>query len=62
MLSHRRMLVEVSRGLPGRRLRWPIPGPDYDAIELVALEDLAGRAQASLTRKVLAVAGVAPAL
>ncbi len=62
VLSHRRMHVEVSRGPLDRRRRWPIPGPDYDAIELVGLEHLAARAQASLARKVLAVAGVATPL
>ena len=62
VLSHRRMQVEVSRGPVGRRRSWPIPGPEYDAIELVGLEHLGARAQASLTRKVLAVAGVSTPL
>jgi hypothetical protein len=44
----------------GRRRRWPLPGSDYDAVELVALADFPSRAHASLTRKVLAVAEVAP--
>jgi A/G-specific adenine glycosylase len=62
VLTHRRMLVEVSRGPLGRRRSWPIPGPEYDAIELVGFERLAARAQATLTRKVLAVAGIATSL
>ena len=62
VLTHRRMRVEVSRGPLGRRRSWPIPGPEYDAIELVGFERLAARAQATLTRKVLAVAGIATPL
>jgi A/G-specific adenine glycosylase len=62
VLSHRRMHVEVARGPLGRRLRWPLPGDDYDAVECVALEDVASRAHATLARKVLAVAGVASSL
>ena len=62
VLSHRRMSVEVARGPLGRRRRWPLPGSDYDAVECVALEDVASRAQARLARKVLAVAGVGPSL
>ena len=62
VLSHRKMHVEVARGPLGRRRRWPLPGSDYDAVECVALEDVGARAQASLTRKVLAVAGVASPL
>ena len=62
VLSHRKMRVEVARGpLDGRR-RWPLPGGDYDAVERVALEDVAARAQATFARKVLAVAGVASSL
>jgi A/G-specific adenine glycosylase len=58
VLSHRRMRVEVARGpLPARR-RWPLPGPEYDAVACVARGDIASRAQASLARKILAVAGV----
>ncbi len=62
VLSHRRMQVEVSLGPLGRRRIWPIPGPEYDAIELVGLDKLSARAHATLTRKVLAVAGIAMAL
>jgi A/G-specific adenine glycosylase len=62
VLSHRRMSVEVARGPLGRRRRWPLPGSDYDAVECVALEDVASRAQARLARKVLAVAGVRASL
>jgi A/G-specific adenine glycosylase len=70
VLSHRRMLVAVFAlgiGTAARR-RWlllgvgagagPCPGPDYDAIEAVRIEDVAERAHATLTRKVLAAAGV----
>jgi hypothetical protein len=56
------MSVEVARGPLGRRRRWPLPGSDYDAVECVALEDVASRAQARLARKVLAVAGVRASL
>ena len=38
------MRVEVARGPLGRRRRWPLPGSDYDAVECVALEDVAARA------------------
>jgi A/G-specific adenine glycosylase len=62
LLSHRKMRVEVARGPLGRRRRWPLPGAEYDAVECVALEDVASRAQASLARKVLAVAGVPSSL
>jgi A/G-specific adenine glycosylase len=62
VLSHRRMRVEVARGPLGDRRRWALPGSDYDAVERVALEDVGSRAQATLARKVLAVAGVASSL
>jgi A/G-specific adenine glycosylase len=62
VLSHRRLRVEVARGPLGRRRRWPLPGADYDAVECVALEKVGARAQATLARKVLAVAGVASPL
>jgi A/G-specific adenine glycosylase len=62
VLSHRKMLVEVARGPLGSRLRWPLPGSEYDAVECVALGDIASRAQATLARKVLAVAGVPSSL
>ncbi len=62
VLSHRRMRVEVHRGPLGRRRRWPLPGPEYDAVERVALAKLASRGQATFARKVLAVADIAMAL
>ena len=62
VLSHRRMRIEVYRGPLGRRRRWPLPGPEYDAVERVALPKLASRGQATLARKVLAVADIATAL
>lgn len=62
VLSHRRMRVEVARGPLGTRRKWAVPGPEYDAIERVALAELANRAQATLSRKVLAVADVASPL
>jgi A/G-specific adenine glycosylase len=62
VLSHRKLRVEVARGPLGDRRRWPLPGADYDAVERVALGDVASRAQATLARKVLAVAGVASSL
>jgi A/G-specific adenine glycosylase len=58
LLSHRKMRVEVARGPLGARRKWAVPGPEYDAIERVALAELPRRAQATLTRKVLAVADV----
>jgi A/G-specific adenine glycosylase len=65
VLSHRRMQIEVARAdlaRWGRRKTWALPGPDYDAIETVRLEELAKRPHASLARKVLAVAAAAAAL
>jgi A/G-specific adenine glycosylase len=62
VLSHRRLFVQVVRGVLGRRRQWPLPGPEYDAIERVSLDTLGTRAQASLARKVLAVAEVLPAV
>jgi len=61
VLSHRRMTVDVARGDldVARRRRWPLPGPEYDAVEPVAFERLADRGQATLSRKILAVANVA---
>jgi A/G-specific adenine glycosylase len=56
VLSHRRMVVEVACGRLGRRSRWPLPGPEYDAIEVVKWGELAERGQATLTRKILAAA------
>ena len=65
VLSHRRMQIEVARaplGRNARRVRWPLPGPEYDAIEAVPLEALSKRPLTALTRKGLAVAEVAAAL
>jgi len=70
VLTHRRMVVTVMRGElpPGsgaprgagprsrRRGAWPLPSPEYDAIEPVAFEALASRPHATLVRKILAVA------
>lgn len=56
VLTHRRMQVAVVRGpLPAKR-RWPTPGPDYDAVRVVATAELGEVAHATLTRKVLALA------
>jgi A/G-specific adenine glycosylase len=57
VLSHRRLLVEVLAARLGKRRRWLVPGPDYDAIEAVRLDEVVRRAHATLTRKVLATAG-----
>jgi A/G-specific adenine glycosylase len=59
VLTHRRMHVNVARGALPRRTRWPLPSSDYDAIEPVALADLAARAHSTLARKVLIMAKVA---
>lgn len=64
VLTHRRMHVEVARGVLPRRRSWPIPGREYDAIEVVPLTELgarpvAERALSTLTRKVLIMANVA---
>ncbi len=58
VLSHRRMQVEVVRGGLGRRRSWPLPGPEYDAVEAVPVSRLARGAHSALTRKILALAGV----
>jgi A/G-specific adenine glycosylase len=58
VLSHRRMRIDVVVAALGRRRRWPLPGPEYDAIEAVPIEDLARRGHATVTRKVLAAGGV----
>jgi A/G-specific adenine glycosylase len=55
-LSHRKLDIEVLRGALGRRVRWPLPGSEYDAVEVVPLSRVEGRALASLSRKVLEVA------
>jgi A/G-specific adenine glycosylase len=57
LLSHRRMHVEVLACRMGKRRRWPVPGPEYDAIEAVRIDRVAERAHAALARKVLAAAG-----
>jgi A/G-specific adenine glycosylase len=59
VLTHRRMRVVVARGPLGRRRRWPLPSDEYEAIEVVRLERLAGYARASLVNKVLGMAGLA---
>ncbi len=59
-LSHRRLVVDVLRGSLGTRARWPLPGPDYDEVAVVALDAVPGLAQAALARKVLALAHVTP--
>ena len=58
VLTHRRLHVAVARGSLGRRRRWEVPSAEYDAIEAVPLGDLAKLAQARLSRKLLALAGV----
>lgn len=58
VLSHRRMHVQVVRGRLPRRRRWEVPGPDYDAVETVAIDGIRAKAHAALTLKVLAVANV----
>ncbi len=55
-LSHRRLDIEVLRGPLGRRLRWPVPGPEYDAVEIVPVGRVEARGLASVSRKVLEVA------
>jgi hypothetical protein len=61
VLSHRRMCVQVLRGALGRKRAFALPGPDYAAIERVALEELRAhtRPHATLTRKVLDIAKLA---
>ncbi len=56
VLSHRRMIVQVACGRLGRRRRWPLPGAEYDAVEVVKWGELSGRGLAALTRKILAAA------
>jgi A/G-specific adenine glycosylase len=58
VLSHRRLVIDVARGslAAPRRKRWPIPGPDYDAVEVVAIADLSLWPHATLARKILAAA------
>jgi hypothetical protein len=59
LLSHRRMRVEVARGHLVRRRRWPMPGPEYDAVEPISIDRLGGLGQGALSRKILAMANVA---
>jgi A/G-specific adenine glycosylase len=59
VLSHRRLEVAVLRGALGRRRRWSVPGADYDAIEAWSTSRLASGACSTLTRRILAVAGIA---
>jgi A/G-specific adenine glycosylase len=60
VLSHRRLVIDVARGPLGgsarRRRPWPIPGPEYDAVEVVALADVGRLPHATLARKILAAA------
>jgi A/G-specific adenine glycosylase len=61
VLSHRRMIIDVARGPLGssaraRRRRWPLPGPEYDAVEVVAVADFERLPHATLARKILAAA------
>jgi A/G-specific adenine glycosylase len=58
VLTHRRMRVEVARGALPRRSRWPLPGPEYDAIEVVPVDDLPLRGHSTLARKILILANV----
>ena len=58
VLSHRRMEVDVSVAVLGKRRRWSPPGEDYDAIEVARIDEVALRAHSTLARKVLAAAGV----
>ena len=59
LLSHRRLQVEVLRGALGRSRRFPLPGPEYDAVEAVTFARLTGLPQARLARRILEVANVA---
>ncbi|MDP9149077.1 MAG: A/G-specific adenine glycosylase [Myxococcota bacterium] len=58
VLSHRRMTVDVWRAALPRRRKWLPPSAEYDAMEVVALDDVRKRAHSSLARKVLRVANV----
>jgi A/G-specific adenine glycosylase len=60
VLSHRTLRIRVLRAAMNYRRRrgWPVPSADYDAIEAVRVADLASRGHATLTRKILAAAGV----
>jgi A/G-specific adenine glycosylase len=60
VLSHRMLRVRVYRAPLGslRRRRWDAPASDYDAAEPVPIADLSSRGHSTLTRKILAAAGV----
>ena len=59
VLSHRRLVVAVSRATVRQRT-WPVPGAEYDGVEWVQTTDAGspvdGRPHATLTKKVLIVA------
>jgi A/G-specific adenine glycosylase len=58
VLTHRRMHVEVARGVLPRQRRWSPPTSDYDAIEAVPFSEIAALPHSTLTRKVLTVANL----
>ncbi len=59
-LSHRRLRVTVFRGPLGRRARWPVPGPEYDSVEVVSLERGGALPQSSFARRILELAQATP--
>jgi hypothetical protein len=56
VLSHRRLEVRVMSGSLGTRVRWPVPGPEYDSVAVVPIEAVASLPHATLTRRILEVA------
>jgi A/G-specific adenine glycosylase len=58
VLSHRTLRIRVVRAALGRRRRWAVPSSEYDAVEAVRIADLPSRGHATVTRKILAAAGV----
>jgi A/G-specific adenine glycosylase len=59
VLSHRRLLIDVVRAplaARARARRWPAPGPDYDAAQVVPIADVQALPHATLARKILAAA------
>jgi len=59
VLSHRRLIIEVLRAPLSPRARrrpWPLPGPEYDAAEVVAIAAWRRLPHATLARKILATA------
>jgi len=60
VLSHRRMEVDVFVTALGKRRRWAPPGEEYDAVELVRVDEVGSRPHSTLARKVLRTAGVLP--